>query len=399
MKMPAATSVELAPASPLADAGADGPGSVRLADVHKWFGEVEAVAGIDLEVRAGEFVSILGPSGSGKTTTMRIIGGFEHPDQGSVWLGGRDVTPLSPHRRNVNTVFQSYALFPHMTVQRNVEYGLKVAGVKRGERRARAAAALALVQLADVGSARPHQLSGGMRQRVALARALVNRPGVLLLDEPLGALDRKLREEMQIELRHLQREVGITFIYVTHDQEEALGMSDRLTVMRDGRIEQVGTPADVYDNPATLWVAGFVGASNAIAGTVHAAGREIEVDIGEGLLTGARTHTDLHPGDRVHVTVRPEHVLVGPPSRHGHSGEPGCRLSTRVEEVQNVGTSVRYVVVTPSGNRLQALEQRLSHRPPVALGDEVEVSWHAESAHAYGELTTTNKERIADGAD
>ena len=377
MSKPAGT-----PVVPLAAAGADARGGVTLVGIRKRFGDVEAVAGIDLEVLPGEFVAILGPSGSGKTTTMRMVGGFEHPDEGRVWIGGRDVTTLPPHRRDVNTVFQSYALFPHMTVQRNVEYGLRVAGVGRAERRARALDALERVRLAGVATARPHELSGGMRQRVALARALVNRPSVLLLDEPLGALDRKLREEMQLELRQLQRDVGITFIYVTHDQEEALAMSDRLVVMRDGRIEQIGSPAEVYDDPATLWVAGFVGTSNSVSGVIGAIGARIEVDVQFGPLRVAHAHGPLRAGDRVTVTVRPEHVSIGAEGS-GPQLDGGC-VRARVEEVLNVGSSLRCVARTESGSRLLALAQRTTLQAPVRSGDEVVLSWPAEAAHVYG---------------
>ncbi|MEV1178724.1 ATP-binding cassette domain-containing protein, partial [Nonomuraea sp. NPDC049784] len=240
--------------------------AVGLRGLRKEFGSVTAVDGIDLDVRDGEFFAMLGPSGSGKTTVLRMIAGFEAPTAGRVELGGRDVTRLAPFERDVNTVFQDYALFPHMAVLANVEYGLRVKKVPRAERRERARDALRSVRLEGFEDRRPGQLSGGQRQRVALARALVNRPRVLLLDEPLGALDLKLREEMQVELKELQREVGITFLFVTHDQEEALTMSDRVAVFDQGRIEQVGTPAEVYERPATEFVAGFVGTSNLISG-------------------------------------------------------------------------------------------------------------------------------------
>jgi putative spermidine/putrescine transport system ATP-binding protein len=242
--------------------------AVRLAGVRKRFGDVVAVDGVDMEVREGEFFSMLGPSGSGKTTCLRMIAGFEAPTEGRVELGGRDVTALAPYERDVNTVFQDYALFPHMSVLENVEYGLRVKKVAGKERAQRATEALAMVQLAAFGDRKPAQLSGGQRQRVALARALVNRPRVLLLDEPLGALDLKLRQAMQIELKDIQRRVGLTFVYVTHDQEEALTMSDRLAVFNRGRVEQVGTPAEVYERPATGFVAGFVGTSNVLSGAV-----------------------------------------------------------------------------------------------------------------------------------
>ena len=240
--------------------------AIRLEGVVKRFGDVVAVDGIDLEIADGEFFSMLGPSGSGKTTTLRMIAGFEEPTEGTIRLHGRDVTGVPPFDRDVNTVFQDYALFPHMSVGDNIGYGLVVSGVPAGERRTRVAEAMRMVRLEGYEARRPGQLSGGQRQRVALARALVNRPKVLLLDEPLGALDLKLREEMQIELKAIQQQVGITFVYVTHDQEEALTMSNRLAVFNLGRIEQVGSPADVYEHPATTFVAGFVGTSNLLTG-------------------------------------------------------------------------------------------------------------------------------------
>ena len=243
------------------DAGAP---DISVRGLTKRYGDVVAVDGIDLDIPAGEFFTMLGPSGSGKTTTLRMIAGFEMPDEGSIELAGEDVSKLPPYDRPVNTVFQDYALFPHMTVQANVEYGLMVKKVKKGERRERATRALEMVRLAGYGDRKPSQLSGGQRQRVALARAIVNRPKVLLLDEPLGALDLKLRQEMQIELKSIQREVGITFVYVTHDQEEALTMSDRLAVFNQGKIEQIGPPAEVYEHPQSEFIAGFVGVSNVI---------------------------------------------------------------------------------------------------------------------------------------
>src|SRR5436305_2829642 len=243
-----------------------GAPAVSLRGVRKTYGEVDAVAGVDLDVADGEFFTLLGPSGSGKTTTLRMIAGFEMPTEGVVLLHGNDVSRLPPYARDVNTVFQDYALFPHMSVGENVAYGLMVKRVKKAERRERAAEALRMVRLEGFEKRKPSQLSGGQRQRVALARALVNRPRVLLLDEPLGALDLKLREEMQIELKAIQQEVGITFIYVTHDQEEALTMSDRLAVFNQGKIQQVGSPAEVYESPRTAFVAGFVGTSNLLSG-------------------------------------------------------------------------------------------------------------------------------------
>ncbi|HEX2772603.1 MAG TPA: ABC transporter ATP-binding protein [Micromonosporaceae bacterium] len=305
--------------------------AIRLTGLRKSFGPVEAVAGIDLEIADGEFFSMLGPSGSGKTTVLRLIAGFELPTAGTVTLAGRDVSRLAPYDRDVNTVFQEYALFPHMTVVQNVEYGLRVRKVPRAQRRQRAEEALHTVRLDGFGERRPNALSGGQRQRVALARALVNRPAVLLLDEPLGALDLKLREEMQVELKAIQRDVGITFVFVTHDQQEALTMSDRIAVFNNGRIEQVGGPAEVYERPATPFVAGFVGTSNLLAGAAALAvlGR-----------------------DGVY-SVRPEKIrLDGPPPATDELGATG-----RIVEVVYAGAATRFVVDLDAGARMVAVQQ------------------------------------------
>ncbi|XVQ88913.1 ABC transporter ATP-binding protein [Microbispora siamensis] len=329
--------------------------AVSLRGLHKSFGPVEAVAGIDLDVADGEFFAMLGPSGSGKTTVLRMIAGFESPTAGTVELGGRDVTRLAPFERDVNTVFQDYALFPHMSVLDNVEYGLRVKKVPRAERRERALAALRSVRLEGFEKRRPAQLSGGQRQRVALARALVNRPRVLLLDEPLGALDLKLREEMQVELKAIQREVGITFLFVTHDQEEALTMSDRIAVFNQGRIEQVGTPAEVYERPATAFVASFVGTSNLISGEAARAvlGRE-----------GT-------------FSVRPEklRVVLG----DEQSGPDEHEAAGVIREVVYAGPATRFVVDLDAGGRLIALQQNLqaSSMDVTGLrGARVRLVWH-----------------------
>ncbi|WP_214317918.1 ABC transporter ATP-binding protein [Nonomuraea sediminis] len=309
--------------------------AVQLSGLRKSFGSVEAVAGVDLEIADGEFFAMLGPSGSGKTTVLRLIAGFETPTAGTVSLGGVDVTGLAPFQRDVNTVFQDYALFPHMSVLANVEYGLRVKGVARRERRERALQALASVRLEGFEARRPAQLSGGQRQRVALARALVNRPRVLLLDEPLGALDLKLREEMQVELKSIQREVGITFIFVTHDQEEALTMSDRVAVMEGGRIAQVGTPAEIYERPATPFVAGFVGTSNLISG-----------DAAKAIL-----------GKEGTFSVRPEKLRLGADGEAVSAGEHSA--AGTVAEVVYMGPATRFVVDLDAGGRLVALQQNL----------------------------------------
>ena len=311
------------------------PQAVGLRGLRKSFGNVEAVTGVDLDIADGEFFAMLGPSGSGKTTVLRMIAGFESPTAGRVELGGRDVTRLAPFERDVNTVFQDYALFPHMSVLDNVEYGLRVKKVPRPQRRERTLEALRSVRLDGFEKRRPAQLSGGQRQRVALARALVNRPRVLLLDEPLGALDLKLREEMQVELKAIQREVGITFLFVTHDQQEALTMSDRIAVFNAGTIEQVGTPADIYERPATAFVAGFVGTSN--------------------LISGEAARTVL--GKDGTFSVRPEKLRVATPE------EPvtGTQNSATglVSEVVYAGPATRFVVDLDAGGRLIALQQNM----------------------------------------
>jgi putative spermidine/putrescine transport system ATP-binding protein len=330
--------------------------AVDVSSVRKTFAGVDAVAGVDLQIRKGEFFTMLGPSGSGKTTLLRIIAGFVPADSGTVRLNGTDVTREPPYARNVNTVFQDYALFPHMTVQENVEYGLRVKGVGRAERRRRAHQALEMVRLPDHGARKPAQLSGGQRQRVALARAIANEPEVLLLDEPLGALDLKLRQEMQLELKRIQREVGITFIFVTHDQEEALTMSDRLAVMNDGRIEQLGVPVDVYEHPVNEFVAGFIGVSN------------------------------LLERDGRRFTIRPEKVtLTNPDARPaaGQHAEPGS-----ITDVIYLGPVTRYVVGLDSGETLIALRQNqetVEEGTQLALGARVQATWLEAQTFTIGE--------------
>jgi putative spermidine/putrescine transport system ATP-binding protein len=324
---------------------------IRLRGLRKVYGNVHAVDGIDLDIARGEFFTMLGPSGSGKTTTLRLIAGFELPDDGVVELAGRDVSLDPPYARDVNTVFQDYALFPHMTVGENVEYGLRIKKVAKAERRRRAEDALEMVRLSGLSGRKPAQLSGGQRQRVALARAIVNRPQVLLLDEPLGALDLKLRQEMQVELKRIQQEVGITFVYVTHDQEEALTMSDRLAVFNDGRIEQVGAPAEVYEHPANEFVAGFVGVSNV-----------------------------LERGGR-RFTVRPEKVRI---LEEGAAAPGGVHVEDgRIRDVHYVGMVTRYVVELDGGGELQVVRQNLEVSSQEALearGRRVRIGWPEANA-------------------
>ncbi|WP_344282689.1 ABC transporter ATP-binding protein [Actinomadura napierensis] len=340
--------------------------AVRIRDLRKTFGAVEAVAGVDLDIGDGEFFSMLGPSGSGKTTVLRLIAGFERPTSGTVELAGRDVTGLAPFDRDVNTVFQDYALFPHLDVLRNVEYGLKVRKVGKAKRRERALEALHSVRLDGFEARRPAELSGGQRQRVALARALVNEPKVLLLDEPLGALDLKLREEMQVELKTIQRRAGITFVFVTHDQEEALTLSDRIAVLDGGRVQQVGTPAEVYEHPATEFVAGFVGTTNRV---------------GDVCVRPEKLHVRILGGDGEDGTA-----LGGETSGPSEAGGPaGDRHAEgTVAEVVYAGAVTRFVVDLESGDRVVALQQNLAassmevtrHR-----GARVRVGW--QEAHEF----------------
>jgi len=323
--------------------------AVGLFGIRKAYGDVVAVESLDLEIPAGEFFTLLGPSGSGKTTTLRLIAGFERPDEGRVELGGADVTNRPPYARDVNTVFQDYALFPHMTVAENVGYGLRVKGIAKAERKARVEEILRRMRLPGLGDRKPSQLSGGQRQRVALARALVNRPQVLLLDEPLGALDLKLRQEMQLFLKSLQQDLGITFVYVTHDQDEALTMSDRLAVFDQGRIEQIGAPAEVYERPASAFVAGFVGVSNVIE-------------------RGGKS-----------FAIRPEKIRMnaaGAAPARGGQAETG-----RIREVVYAGMVTRYLVDLDGGGELQVVRQNLETSSGEALdakGRAVLLEWRPE---------------------
>jgi putative spermidine/putrescine transport system ATP-binding protein len=359
---------------------------VRLEGIVKRFGDVTAVAGVDLDVLRGEFFSMLGPSGSGKTTCLRMIAGFELPSAGRVLLGGVDVTGRAPYERNVNTVFQDYALFPHMTVQENVEYGLRVKRVPRAERRTRAGEALAMVRLADLGRRKPGELSGGQRQRVALARALVNRPRVLLLDEPLGALDLKLRQEMQIELKHIQESVGITFLYVTHDQEEALTMSDRIAVFNNGRIEQIGTPSEVYERPSTPFVAGFVGTSNLFTATSEGqVGTATRLRIGsDGIVL--LPDSSLTAGSKVTVAVRPEKIRLQEVADAPADGL--CHARGTIDEVVYLGTVTRYLVSVEGAGNVVVLEQNLDTTSMEALGAQgraVRLTWQPRHTFAIGD--------------
>lgn len=364
-------------------------GEVRLVDLVKRFADVTAVAGINLDMPEGEFFSLLGPSGCGKTTTLRLIAGFERPDEGQILLDGVDMAQTPPHKRNVNTVFQNYALFPHLTVADNVAFGLRYKGISKADAKKRVGEALALVRLEGLERRRPSQLSGGQQQRVALARALILNPAVLLLDEPLGALDAKLRKALQLELKALQEEVGITFVYVTHDQEEALTMSDRLAVMSNGRVEQIGTPSEVYEEPGTAYVADFLGVSNlmeARAEGLDADGRA-KVRLGDFELVASKGDTDA-VGD-VKIVIRPERVRLEPQGTVGENHVPGM-----VERVVYVGSIMQVIVHLAPGQTLQAWVQNQGEGLPFQQGAPVAVHLPVEALRVLvggsggGELTT-----------
>jgi len=362
------------------------PSAVALHGVAKSFGGNKVLSNLSLDVPRGEFLAILGPSGSGKTTAMRIIGGFEAPDEGSVWISGRDVTELPAERRDVNTVFQSYALFPHMSVMENVAYGPRMRGVSRAARRKKAGALLELVRLSGVAEAKPNQLSGGMQQRVALARALANDPAVLLLDEPLGALDRKLREEMQRELRRIQAELGATFIYITHDQEEAFGMADRLAVMRDGGFEQIGDPATIYDRPVNAWTALFVGSANQIRATMGT-GEGLASDLGP--VAAGHVEASLQPGDPALVIVRPEETRFLPAPAGAQAGPN--RFSARLIDAVALGPSLRLRAVTAGGIAFESVERRaISDGIGLVPGDAVAITFSTGAARAYRDEPVRN---------
>lgn len=327
---------------------------IEIRDLAKSFGNVKAVDDISLDIESGEFITLLGPSGSGKTTVLRMIAGFEDPDAGSIKLNGEDITHLPPFDRDVNTVFQDYALFPHMSVQENVEYGLRTRKVAKAERAKQALEAIASVKLEETVNRLPHQLSGGQRQRIALARALVLRPRVLLLDEPLGALDRQLREEMQVELKKIQRDAGITFVFVTHDQEEAMRMSDRIVVFNSGRIEQVGTPEQVYEEPRTNFVAGFLGTANIFS-----------VDVARKFLGAATT-----------VSIRPERIRLQAPETKIDKSETSVKAT--VQEAAFVGANTIYILETDFGVKLTVRKtntELLGQDNSFVAGDQVMAVW------------------------
>jgi spermidine/putrescine transport system ATP-binding protein len=362
--------------------------AIELVGVHKDFmshgDRVHAVRRMDLAIGRGEFFSLLGPSGCGKTTTMRMIAGFEEPTAGTVFLDGRDVTGVSPNKRDVNMVFQSYALFPHLTTYQNVAFGLERKRVAKAEVRRRVGEIMEIVSLIGMERRAPREMSGGQQQRVALARALVNRPRALLLDEPLGALDLKLRQQMQVELKRIQREVGITFVYVTHDQGEALTMSDRIAVMDAGVIEQLGSPREIYERPATRFVAGFIGTSNLISGRVDAVDSDRAVlSYGDQGRVVVQMPRPVSPGDAIEVSVRPEKIDL-------HRGAPpatdGSVLSGVVSEVVYHGTSTNYTVTTAAGPEFVVFDQNTMSADDLAeRGDRVVLTWAPQHSYPIGE--------------
>ena len=353
--------------------------AVRLAGVTKRFGDFVAVDDLNLDIYEGEFFSLLGPSGCGKTTTLRMIAGFEEPTEGEISVAGEEVQGVPPYRRPVNTVFQSYAIFPHLNVFDNVAFGLRRAKVPKDEVASRVADACEMVQLTGFEKRKPGMLSGGQQQRVALARALVNRPKVLLLDEPLGALDLKLRKELQLELRNLQHEVGITFVYVTHDQEEALTMSDRIAVMDEGKVRQLAGPTTLYETPANRFVAGFIGQTNVFSGTVEVAdGERVTLRTREGLRVDAVAREQVSPGEgeEVHAAVRPEKV------RFGESGDNVC--ATEVRQIVYLGASTQYIVELEGGGKLVLYQQNAFDAAGPSEGDGVSVAWDAQNCLVLG---------------
>jgi spermidine/putrescine transport system ATP-binding protein len=356
-------------------------GDLRLVSLTKSFGSFVAVDDIDLVIPQGSFFALLGPSGCGKTTTLRMVAGLEHPTRGQILIGDGDITGTKPYKRPVNTVFQNYALFPHLDITENVAFGLRRRGLKDVDRQVKEA--LELIQLSHLARRKPSQLSGGQQQRVALARAIVNRPSVLLLDEPLGALDLKLRRQMQIELKRIQTEVGLTFVHVTHDQEEAMTMADTIAVMNEGRIEQKGAPAELYENPVTTFVANFLGQSNLVRAAVkERSGSELVVDV-QGTAVRVPASRCVSDGDDVWVGVRPEKLAIAPTTQDGAGSPPASHnaLRGRVVDTSYIGVSTQYLVAMPWGQELTVVRQN-DGAALLRPGDDVTLSWNP--AHTFG---------------
>ena len=362
-------------------------GAVRLVDVSKRFDQTFAVRSLNLQVRSGEFLSLLGPSGCGKTTTLRMLSGFETPDTGEILISGKSVAGLPPYKRDVNTVFQAYALFPHMSVAENVSYGLMQKRVARDEINRRVGEALDMVRMLNFAKRSPKQLSGGQQQRVALARALVNQPSVLLLDEPLGALDRKLREEMQIELKLLQSQLGITFIFVTHDQEEALSMSDRVAVMNEGEIVQLDTPDTIYEDPNSAFVAGFIGQQNFFNGVAHEQGRVVTSELVN--LSSSRKHLQIITNEsNVLASVRPETISLQVADSVATHGVSLNRIEGELSSIAHLGDSVQLIIRVPGRSEIICKYSR-SDAPNIGIGTTVSCSWSDLDVHVYP--TSTNE--------
>ncbi|WP_098898117.1 ABC transporter ATP-binding protein [Streptomyces sp. st77] len=358
-------------------------GDVRLAGISKTYGSFTAVHPLDLTVPRGSFFALLGASGCGKTTTLRMIAGLEEATTGTVFLGDRDITDLPPYKRPVNTVFQSYALFPHLDITENVAFGLRRRGIKSVKKQVDEM--LELVQLGDFARRKPHQLSGGQQQRVAVARALINHPQVLLLDEPLGALDLKLRRQMQLELKRIQTEVGITFVHVTHDQEEAMTMADTVAVMNGGRVEQLGAPADLYENPRTTFVANFLGTSNLIGGEIVSTGENLVVAAGGGKLALPRERcsaSSTAAGGRLLLGIRPEKISLAHADDADDIAAGRNRVTGRITDSSFIGVSTQYVVESPAGTALQVYEQNIERDTRLVPGAEVVLHWNP--AHTFG---------------
>ncbi|GGS57640.1 MULTISPECIES: ABC transporter ATP-binding protein [Streptomyces] len=358
-------------------------GDVRLAGIGKTYGSFTAVHPLDLTVPQGSFFALLGASGCGKTTTLRMIAGLEEATTGTVFLGDRDITDLPPYKRPVNTVFQSYALFPHLDITENVAFGLRRRGIKSVKKQVDEM--LELVQLGDFARRKPHQLSGGQQQRVAVARALINHPQVLLLDEPLGALDLKLRRQMQLELKRIQTEVGITFVHVTHDQEEAMTMADTVAVMNGGRVEQLGAPADLYENPRTTFVANFLGTSNLIEGEIVSTADDLVVAAGGGKLTLPRERcsaSSTSNGARLLLGIRPEKISLAHTDDADTIAAGRNRVTGRITDSSFIGVSTQYVVESPAGTALQVYEQNIERDTRLVPGAEVVLHWNP--AHTFG---------------
>ena len=387
------------PARDAAPSGNGAEADIHLENVSKRFGDALAVDRLTLSIERGRFYALLGPSGCGKTTTLRMIGGFEEPSEGQILLYGSDVVSVAPNHRDVNMVFQSYALFPHMSVFDNVAFGLRRKSVSRPEIERRVNDMLELVQLGAKSDRRPRELSGGQQQRVALARALVNRPRALLLDEPLAALDLKLRQQMQIELKRIQREVGITFIFVTHDQGEALTMSDRLVVMNAGRIEQLGSPREVYERPRTRFVAGFIGTSNLISGTVQSMEHGtavLQTGADESVIVPDANQAGAQVGSQLDITVRPEKIVL---TADRPDGGDRCAIRGRVTEVVYLGTATHYAIRAEDGAELLVFLQNASDSEDIAhRNDDVWLSWRPEHSLALSGSPSDSAQEMAEVA-